>query len=77
MKYFVLILGWIIAVLMLKYRSHLRRLVGDVAFAERFFGSGGTNTFIVFLAILVFVLSLMYAMGTLQGVVTSTVGRFF
>ncbi len=72
-----MLMGWVVAILILKYRYNLRKLIGDVSFAERFFGTGGTNTFIVLLSLLVFVLSLMYAMGTLQVIVTGTVGRFF
>jgi len=76
-KSIVLILGFIVAVLMLKYRGQIRDFTGEIGFAERYLGIGGTNRFIIIVAILVFVFSLMYALGTFEGAVTSTVGILF
>lgn len=77
MKFLVLIIGSAVAFLMLKYRRPIKDFTGDIGFAEKVFGMGGTNTFIVVLAIGVFVASLMYALGTFQGLIQSTLGRFF
>ncbi len=77
MKIFVLILGSVIAFLMLKYRTHVKNFTGDIGFAEKIFGIGGTHTFIVFLGILVFLFSLMYALGTLEVLLDKVLGRFF
>jgi hypothetical protein len=77
MKFLIVVVGFISMVLILKYRNQVRGFIGDVAFAERFLGSGGTNTLIVIIGILTFVLSLMYAMGTLQSLLSNTAGRFF
>ncbi len=76
-RFLVLVLGSISAVLLLKYRGKVKDFVGEIGFAERIFGMGGTNTFIVIFALLVFIFSLMYAFGTLQGVLQNTVGRLF
>lgn len=63
--------------LMLRYRGQIKDFIGDISFAEKYLGAGGTHLFLVFVAILAFILPLMYAMGTLQAIVGSTIGRFF
>lgn len=65
------------AIIMIKYRRNINGFTGDIEFAERYFGVNGTATLIVMLAVLVFIGSLMYALGTLQGLVQGTFGRFF
>ena len=55
----------------------MKEFTGDIGFAEKIFGMGGTNTFIIIFGMLVFILSLMYALGTLQGIFSSLLGPFF
>lgn len=76
-KWIVVIISWPIAYLMLKYRRAVKEFTGDIGFAEKIFGMGGTNTFIIIFAMLVFILSLMYALGTLQNLFSSLLGPFF
>mgnify|MGYP003526773624 CR=1 FL=1 len=77
MKVLIVILAGIVSFLMLKYRRSLKEFVGNIGFAEKYLGMGGTNTFIVLLAILIFVVALMYALGTFQSLIQATLGRFF
>ena len=77
MKFVVVIIGFGVMVLMLKYRYQVKQFTGDISFAEKIFGVGGTNTFIVFLAMGIFMGSLMYGLGTLQGLLDAVFGRFF
>jgi len=72
----VILLGWPLAFLVLRYRRQVKEFTGDFAFAEKYLGMGGTNTFIVLFGIVIFVGCLMYALGTLQGVLQATLGRF-
>lgn len=72
-----ILIGFPLAILILKYRRPIKEFTGDVVFAEKIFGMGGTNTFIVVFAILLFIGSLMYAMGTFQGFLQGTVGKLF
>ena len=58
-KILVLVVGSLVAFLMLKYRGPIKQFTGDFSFAEKYLGSGGTNTFIVLFAILVFVFSIL------------------
>ncbi len=76
-RWLILVVGTVIAYLILRYRRAVKDFVGDIGFAERILGIGGTNTFIVIMGILTFVLSLMYAAGTLQSVMQSVLGPFF
>lgn len=76
-KWVVVIICWPIAYLMLRYRRNVKEFTGDIGFAERVFGMGGTNTFIIIFSILVFVGSLMYALGTLQTIFSTVLGPFF
>ena len=76
-RFLVFIVGFAIAVVMLRYRRWIKDFTGDIAFAEKYLGSGGTNTLIVIVALLVFVLSLMYSLGTLQVIMQKILGGFF
>ncbi|MBD3360373.1 hypothetical protein GF366_01070 [Candidatus Peregrinibacteria bacterium] len=76
-RFLVFIIGFAVAIVILKYRAQIKGFTGDIAFAERIFGVGGTNSLIVVVAILVFILSLMYSLGTLQAIMQSVLGGFF
>lgn len=76
-RFLVFIIGVPLAFVILYFRRRIRDFVGDVWFAEKFLGAGGTNTFIVIVGILVFVASVMYGLGTLQELLQSTVGKLF
>ncbi|MBT4917411.1 hypothetical protein HON58_03145 [Candidatus Peregrinibacteria bacterium] len=76
-KFFILVIGVATAYLILRYRRQLKDLVGDIGFAERYLGSGGTNTLIVIIAVFTFVFTLMYVLGTLDSLLFNVFGRFF
>jgi len=76
-RFFVFIIGFALAIVILKYRIHIKDFIGDVGFAEKYLGIGGTHTLIVIIAFLVFIGSLMYSLGTFQGLMEATFGRFF
>ncbi len=71
------VLGLPLALIILKFRSHIKNFTGDIGFAERYLGTGGTNTFIIILAFVLFIGSLMYAMGTLQAIIVGVLGGLF
>ena len=76
-RYLAVLIGCPLAFLILWKRRAIREFVGDISFAERFLGMGGTNTFIVLLGIFLFIGSLMYGLGTLQSFLKATVGKLF
>ena len=51
--------------------------VGEIAFAEKAFGSGGTYTFIKVLGIATSVLAIMWLTGGPQAFLQEHVGNFF
>ena len=76
-KFLAIIIGCPLAFLILRYRRPIKDFTGDIAFAEKIFGMGGTNTFMIVFAIMIFVGSVMYAAGTFQGFLQSTLGKLF
>jgi len=76
-RFFVAVLGFVLMLVILKYRLKIKDFIGDIAFAEKYLGSGGTFTLLILIAIGVFFLSLMYALGTLDTFVIGVIGRFF
>lgn len=71
------ILGMIAAFLILIYRPKIKEFIGDIGFAERIFGSGGTWTFLVVLGVGLFILSLLWMTGTFQSFFIKLFGPIF
>ncbi|PCI24641.1 hypothetical protein COB57_04480 [Candidatus Peregrinibacteria bacterium] len=65
----------IVAVLLIKYRFHIRENFGSIGFFELHFGS--TETGIVFVSLSAMVLSFLYMSGHLQIFLQNTVGLLF
>lgn len=76
-KFLALVLGLPAALLLVRYRREIGDAVGPIDFAERYLGSGGTYNLVLIVALAVFILSLMYALGTLQPLLQGTLGQFF
>ena len=70
------LLGMGLALLILVFRPRIKDFTGDIGFAERWFGPGGTWTFFIIVGVGVFVLSLMWATGTLQSFFIGNFSRF-
>ena len=62
---------------LLRYRERVKNFMGDVGFAEKIFGAGGTYSLIIVIGVLLFVVSLMYATGTLDGMLIKVFGGIF
>ena len=77
MRYLIGIIGIPLGVVIVVYRERLKRFTGDFAFAEKWFGVGGTYTFLMIFGIAVSIGCLMYMLGTLQALVSSVFGPFF
>jgi hypothetical protein len=76
-KFLVVLVGFPLSLLILKYRGILKDLIGNVGFAERYLGSGGTHILIMAIGFGVFIGSLLYATGVLEGFFTETLGSIF
>lgn len=73
----VFLFGLPLGILMMVYRNQLKEITGDIDWAERNLGSGGTYTLIIMIGALVSILSVMYGFGTLQALFESSLGSFF
>lgn len=71
------LLGMVIGMLIIIFRPQIKNFTGSIGFAERYFGIGGTWTFLAIFGGMVFILSLMWATGSFQEFVVEKVGRFF
>jgi len=76
-RFLVGIIGMPLALVIVYYRKQIKDFVGDIGFAEKIFGMGGTHTFILVFALLLFIFSLMYMMGTWQSLSTEFLGPLF
>ena len=76
-RFLAAIIGMPIAFVILYYRRAIKEFIGEVGFAEKYIGVGGTNVLVVIIGVLVFIGSLMYSLGTLQSLLQGTLGMFF
>jgi hypothetical protein len=76
-RFLVAIIGIPLSFVIVYYRMQIKHFIGDVGFAEKIFGGGGTYTLILIIALLTFFGSLMYALGTLQTLLSKFLGPFF
>jgi hypothetical protein len=66
MQVFQGLMGMVLGFLIVVFRARIKSFTGDIGFAERYLGAGGTWTFLLIVGLAIFVLSLMWATGTLQ-----------
>ena len=77
MRILVGLIGIPTGLLMIIYRERVKRFTGDFAFAEKWFGDGGTYTALMLVGLLITIGSLMYMLGTLQALISGVFGPFF
>ncbi len=73
-------IAWILiplGVLVIVYADKIVDFTGDIDFAEKFLGVGGTYTFMKLFGLGLTILSFMWIVGGLQPILHSTFGRFF
>ncbi|MFA5792835.1 MAG: hypothetical protein WC897_03115 [Candidatus Gracilibacteria bacterium] len=68
------LLGMAVGFLILLFRARIKDFTGDIGFAERYLGPGGTWTLFIIIGVATFILSLMWATGTLQSFTVGTFG---
>jgi hypothetical protein len=66
-KIIVLIAAIFLAIIIIKYREKIVRIVGKNEWAERYLGAGGTYTFWILFALLIIVIALVWLAGTPWG----------
>ncbi len=71
------IIGICLGLAVIKYRERLQYIIGDVAFAEKYFGQGGTFTLILLVGSLTVVISVLHMTGVLGESLSSILSPFF
>lgn len=77
MRYLLGLIGVVIGLFLIKYRSKVHDFTGLIGFAERYLGSGGTYTFYLLLGVILVFLSVLFATGQLQSILTNTLSPYF
>ncbi len=62
-------------VLIIVYCDKVVQFVGEIAFAEKWFGSGGTYTFVKLMGLLMTLFAFMWITGGLQDFLRGTLGK--
>ena len=73
----VAIIGIPVAFIIMVYRAKLKEFTGEIAFAEKYLGVGGTYNLFILIGMVVFIFSVMYMFGSFQEISAATLGRFF
>jgi len=69
--------GIALGLAMLRYTRQFKMWTGNIGWAERFIGMGGTYTVLRLLGILLAIIAFLYLTGGLNNLVSSLFGRFF
>jgi len=73
-KIIVALIGFPLSFLFIIYRFKIKRFTGNIGFAERVFGAGGTYTLLLLVGIGIFIATLLYVTGTLQSALQAFFG---
>ena len=76
-KIIIAIIGFPLSFLFIIYRVKIKRFTGNIDFAERIFGAGGTYTLLLLVGIGIFFATLLYVTGTLQSFFKTVFGPIF
>ncbi len=71
------LIGAVLSLLLVIYRVKVKHFTGDIGWAERYFGPGGTFTALLLIGIAGFFVSLMVMTGTLDLLFGSVGEKFF
>ncbi|KKP36822.1 MAG: hypothetical protein UR27_C0013G0042 [Candidatus Peregrinibacteria bacterium GW2011_GWA2_33_10] len=63
--------------LILYYRARLKDWIGNIYFAEKYLGRGGTWEILPLIGLGISILSFLYMIGSLQKIFFSLFGKFF
>jgi hypothetical protein len=71
------VIGIALGLLFIKFREQIHRVTGDVGFAEKYLGQGGTFTFFLLLGSATVILAILYMTGVLQSILPEMFGPYF
>jgi hypothetical protein len=77
-KTFILgLIGIVAGLLIIKYREKLQTWTGNISFAEKYIGPGGTFTLLLLIGSATVILSILFMTGILQDFVKEAAGPYF
>lgn len=68
------LIGIPLGFLVLLYRDKAKDFVGNISWAEKYLGTGGTWTALILIGVLTIVLSFMFMIGSLQNMILKLFG---
>lgn len=68
------LIGIPLGFLVLLYRDKVKDFVGNISWAEKYLGTGGTWTALILIGVLTIVLSFMFMIGSLQNMILKLFG---
>ncbi len=71
------LIGAILSILLIIYRVPVKHFLGNIGWAEKYFGPGGTFTALLLVGVFGFFISLMIMTGTLDLILSGFANRFF
>lgn len=71
------LIGIVLSLLLLIYRVPVKHFIGNIGWAEQYFGPGGTYTALLIVGVGGFFVSLIVMTGTLDWLMGSFTGQFF
>jgi len=77
MRIFLGLTGCVLSILLIVYRGPIKHFIGQVEWAERRLGPGGTYTLFVLVALFGFIFSLMYMTNSFDVIFGSIGINFF
>ncbi|EKE12927.1 MAG: hypothetical protein ACD_13C00118G0001 [uncultured bacterium] len=76
-QYLIGFAGVVAGFILLVFRDKVKNFTGNIGFAERYLGVGGTWTFYILLGIAFIIFGLMWGAGTFQSFFEEFLGDFF
>jgi hypothetical protein len=76
-KFIVALIGFPLSFIFIIYRVKIKRFTGNIGFAEKYLGPGGTYTLILFIGVGIFIATLLYITGTAQSFLKTVFGPIF
>jgi len=71
------LIGLILSFLLIIYRVPVKHFMGDIGWAEKYFGPGGTFTALLLIGVFGFIFSLMIMTGTLDLLIGGFINTLF
>lgn len=76
-RVFAAIFGIPLGFIIMIFRYQIKQFTGPIAWAEQYMGSGGTYNLYIVVGLVISIVALMYALGSLQDLFSGALGPIF